>query len=551
MTNLAQSDYQARLEKRLAAAAARMLRRDLARGALFVAGAVGLVAMGVFAADRLTLFPAVLRFVVTAALLVALVSSVYVKLIVPLVRKPGPVEAARALEAAFPQLGDFCLSAAELAVAPTPRSSAPSAEFVRMTVEEASARAARLQIARAVPMRPLAGPLAAAALAVVMWGAALAVFPEDCAAFAARFADPFAAVYDPTRTRITLVSAPRVLPKEATFTANAVVRGLMPDEAAFRIVPEGGRGRTIYASGKAGRYTLTLERVTDSFSFLVEAGDARSGPYPVRVVERPAVVSLRAEAAYPAYTGVGKVTLAGGNVKALAGSAAVLFASFNKPVRVAWLALEGGGAIRCVLAGDGKSAEFAFDVSRPFKYKVALIDEYGIVDTETAVYSVTPEPDAAPVVTLSRPSRDLTAVPAAVIPIEAAATDDYGVTAVGIRYALKRAGAPARDGDLLLCAQDPPVRGASASSKWDLSALALSPGDELTYSVFALDNVPGAPQAGASPARTVRIVSVAAKVAEIQELNRQLQANLNTLRRKQAEVRDSVAALTQSGEARQ
>jgi len=532
----------ASLEALLGRTRMRLLLVGAARGALAVAGGAGTALFVLFASDRLVMLPALLRAAASAAFVVVAVALLYSRVIVLLVRPPGMAAAANALEKAHREFGDLALSAVELAIEPQRQSSAPSPEFVEMTVEEAMRRAEGASPSKAVPSGVLLRPLVTALAAALVWAGAAWAFPADVAAFLRRFADPLGAAQYPTRTRIVAIEAPSVLPRDAPFRASVVAEGVLPDEAVFHVKPGGGSEQRLYAQGKDGRYDCTLEKVGADFHFFVEVGDARSGRRTVKVVERPSVLSVRAQVAYPSYTGVGVVTVSGGNIGALRKSRVTLGAEFNKPVRSAVLEFGAGGKVAGALAQPAKSATFQFEVGQADDYTIALVDEYGFENAGASRYRISAQEDAAPAVTLLRPGRDLTVVPNAVIPVEIAATDDYGVGAISLSFTIKRSG-KTQEGEYPLVPEMQSPRSARSSAKWEIAALGLSPGDEITYCAAAVDNLPDGPQKGRSTTRSARVVSVAEKIAELGRIDARVQAGIANATRRQEDAIGAVVLI--------
>jgi len=506
---------------------------------LSTAAVAGLSLAGLFAADRLTLFPGALRLLAAAGLVFGGVVLLYVRVIAVLLRPPGPSEAARALERRYAQLGDFALSAAELALAKGSKSSAPSEHFVAMTVDEAARRAAGTNPSAAAPAAALGRPAALAALAAAFWTAAAIFFPGDAATFLRRLSDPLGAWAYATKTTIVAVEAPGVLPRGAIFEATAVAEGVLPEEAIFHIRGAGGANR-VYARGDAGRYSIALGEVRESFSFFVEAGDARTDESAVKVVELPAVAALGAEVTYPPYTGVGAVTVSGGDIKAPRGSRVRVAAQFNKPVEQAGIVFGDGGKATGAVDGEGLSASFEFTLGAAQTYRIELADEYGFANADSPEYALEAQADAAPVVALVRPARDLTAVADAALPVEVKAADDYGVRDVRLAYRIRRGGKEKARGAISLVVGES-AKSREVSYRWELSGLGLAAGDELTYLAEAEDNLPDAPQTGVSKTQSVRVVTVAEKILEIEQLNRQIQALVQNADRKQAQARAAFA----------
>ena len=550
----------------LGLAARRLVVVRVSHGAVSFLAAFSAALLVLFAADRLTLLPAPLRALVSAAAIVSGVAFLYARVFVVLLRRPGAAGAARVLEQSYAGFGGFALSAAELALARETSPGAASPAFVEMTVEEALKRAAGVAPREAASAKVLVRPALVGVAAALLWLGAALVFPADASAFLARFTDPLGPATYPTRTQIVSVEAPSVLPKDSPFAARVTVKGVVPPEAVLFVKSKGSREEKVYAAGARGRFQFALDRVSASFSFRVEIGDAVSASRFVTVVERPSVVSMAAEVAYPSYTGVGSVTIPGGNVTALAGSNVRIMAAFNKPVKAAEIEFASGQKVPGKFSPDDRRAadrlaadrravfEFATFESR--QYRVVLCDEFAFTNPDSAVYSLTAVPDASPVVTLSRPSRDLSVVPDAAIPIDAAAVDDYGLMRLDVLYSVERAGKVVARGAIPLwqpaasalsasvrsaSTRSASARSASGALTWQLAPLGLLPGDELTYQVQAADNVPDAPNVAESAPKVARVVTPADKLKELEQLNRSIQAALQNASRRQEESKAALA----------
>ncbi|MCD6406022.1 MAG: hypothetical protein J7M19_09365, partial [Planctomycetes bacterium] len=324
-------------------------------------------------------------------------------------------------------------------------------------------------------------------------------------------------------------------------TADVKAEGFLPDEAAFRLF-SGGRARQVYTGGADGLYALKLERVREDFAFDVAVGDARSARYKVKVVKPPRVASIAADLVYPEYTRLRPMRLAGGDISALEVTTVSVSADFNKPVRSARIVFEDGETVDATLTPENTTGRFDFDIRRTTTYRVDLVDGYGFKNTAPATYRITAEVDNAPFVTLDRPVRNITAVPGAVIPVEGKAGDDYGLSFVRLCYSVKRKGSPPEQEQIILAAAAPEPR-LEVSHAWGLKTLALAPGDEVVYYLSAEDNLPGGAQETVSEKLTVRIVTMAEKLAEIEAMTRRIQANLRNLERRQKETRTAVENL--------
>lgn len=210
----------------------------------------------------------------------------------------------------------------------------------------------------------------------------------------------------------------------------------------------------------------------------------------------------------------------------------------------ATLALEPGGTRELSPAGGGR-LEHALTLITPLRWRLSASE--GPTATATPWCSLEPVPDALPTVALLRPGGDLALERAEPVEVAVAAGDDYGVTALGLRYRLGEEG-PWRT--LALEA----TRG-SASARLNPGALGLRPGGELTLRAYATDNdaVSGPKTALSAPVRITLRADGAANAeppTPLAEAQQEQQDALEELRRAAQELGDELArALERAGEA--
>jgi len=531
----------------LRAVARRRLAAAIIEGFAFSTSLVGLAALVLFAADRLTFFPPALRLVLSLGLVAVTGWILFTRVARPALRAACAVGAAAFLEERFGELDGFVLSAAQLRVAPSARSSAPSPSLVDETVAEAARRLGQKTPADAVGLAPPMRRTLAFAAVAVLWAAAFSAFRADVAIFFARFVRPTADIRYPARTRIISIKAPAVLPEGGVFSVEVAAEGFLPQQAAVKI-DDGTARRVIYAERlDGGRYAASLASVRRDFVFSVALAGAVSRKRAVRVVPPPRLVGMTCLIEYPAYVELPAVEVPGGDFIALEGSRARAKMHFNKPVKSAAAVFEDGRRIEAVRSGDALAADFQFRVSAPTSYRVLLRDEHGFTNDADSTYNVRVRADAAPMVALTRPDRDLTVVPDAVIPVEGEAGDDSAVHIVTLEYTVERDGGGGEKGRLILDASTGSRRSVKVDYLWDLSTLKLQPGDRLTWRLAAEDDFPGGPNRSESRARRAHVVSVEAKLAELDRLSGRIAGNLRGIERRQRAAAEDLSAVAGRG----
>jgi len=199
-------------------------------------------------------------------------------------------------------------------------------------------------------------------------------------------------------------------------------------------------------------------------------------PHPPRLFD----ISLAIEP--PGYSGRPPRTVTEGleSVSAPAGSRITIAARCDGTSAVATARLEPGGARRMARA-DGDRLSHSFTLSRTIRWRLGARDAAG--GSETPWHALKLIPDAPPSVRLVRPEGDLSLAAAEPVEVAARASDDFGITALGLRYRL--AGEEAWH-SLPLDASRGAV--ASASARLNPAGVGLRPGGELILRAWATDN---------------------------------------------------------------
>ena len=227
-----------------------------------------------------------------------------------------------------------------------------------------------------------------------------------------------------------------------------------------------------------GSFAFPVKNVQRDFRFRIQAGDAESATYLVKVLTPPFLVpgSLEVDILPPAYTG--KTTAekrkpgstlpgegsSGGQayLEADAGSSFIVRGETDQPLKsarleyyqpegvkmvVGTLALAPAGAALAVpveLTADRKHLNVTFRPGAEGRYRLSFENDIGLAGRQ--YFDVHLKPDPAPVVNLERPSQskdNLTALPTAVLTLEVVANDPvFGLRSVFLRYQTSRDQSP-------------------------------------------------------------------------------------------------------------
>ena len=455
--------------------------RALAAAVTVGAGGLGFV----LALDRLAQ-PADRFLLGTAAAVLLLVAAFAVRALWPLRRPPSDPRVARYVEERCPELEDRLASAAGLAGAsPSP--------FRAVVLRDAAGAVRRIALGRALPPGRLRRAVLAMAAATAV--AAAVVFAgrpalERIARSAWLHTVPFGAAIEvePGDARV-VAGEPLVIRARLTGTPGAPIRTL-PSVTVIR--PETSREVLAMRRAEGGGYELEVPAVHDSFTYRVSAGALDSSDYAVTALETPGVERIDVAYRYPDHLGLAPRVDTGGDVHAPEGTAVTVTVVADKPLRAGALRLGSGGRLDLVRRGDRRWAA-SFDVLRDDSYRVALVDADALTSPDGVDYLIRTVVDRPPEVRIERPGGDREITPLEETIIEARADDDFGVERFELVYTV--AGRDEQAVDLLGARR---ARGVTAAHTLYAEALAVSPGDLVSYYVRARD------ASGARPAREAR-----------------------------------------------
>ena len=363
----------------------------------------------------------------------AIVASVWISLLRPLLRRYEPWEIAAFIERNHPELEERLSSVVGLA-------SAGDVDVSGRLVEELTHDAVRdagtVSPKREISTRSMIPWLIAVAVAGSIIAGIAVVFPKftrNALVFAALPSSEVDNVYAST---ISVQPEDAVVLEGLPFTVKTVVEGSSLNKAFVRTRIGGGSesvermekepGET---SGKAS-FTYTYPRVEKSFSYRVKCGGGLTRAYNVRVVPEPAFLDRAIEIFHPEYTGrapdrytnsTAVVGLPGSRVR-------VSFRPSSDDVEGAAI-LPGAQTVAAVRGDDGRLAcEFELGKEVEGSWGLQVWDSNGFSNKlETA--SITLVKDAAPTIRLIQPEMHEMKLPAfGELPLDYEITEDFGLS---------------------------------------------------------------------------------------------------------------------------
>ncbi len=343
----------------------------------------------------------------------------------------------------------------------------------------------------------------------------------------------------PTRTtiRVTAPGDHAGFGQPVAFVVEA--SGRLPDDGTVHIVGDAGGETTVVRLAPdvqtASTYVGQLPRAIDSFSFVVELGDARSQEHTVRVLPLPKVI-VELDITTPEYAvnklgGLGQLS---GQHAAFAGSRVVPVVTADKKLRRATIDINGKS-----FAMTPRGSAFVLDtsdrllarLSESLRYQVQVEDVDGLKLERPTGGVLRVIPDRPPMVTCSTVSAQV--LPTAAPMIHVAASDDFGIRRVVLHGTVIRqtetgqeTAGPAQAVHEL---RDP---GASVDRAVtiDVSKLDLAVGDRLICVAEVTDDRGGLPsESASSPPLMFEIVDRETVLANLRDIGTKMDSKLNDI----------------------
>jgi hypothetical protein len=360
--------------------------------------------------------------------------------------------AAVLLERRFPELKDDLLTAVD-----TSSDFAPyHPELMAETKRAAEKAVAPLQIRELFDRAPLGRAIAVAAILVISV-MVLALWSHDAFGFYLRRIALSSELW-PRRVRLEVVgfspdAAGRRVHKLAQdddfeLLVHADARGhQIPKEVEIRYrLADGRRGRdTLVRVGQAdpGRdefqlFRYQFKRVAADMSFDIVGGDDRVRDLQLQVVDRPELLAIELECAYPAYLGRDSRRLAvTGGMRIPEGTRLVLHASSTKPLTEARIHTTKGERDATLEFGNQPKEKLFWDYGTLSDDDVLLInvrDTDGVASREPYRVSLAVVKDEVPQVAVRLAGIGSAITPDAILPVVGKVTDDYGLDRAWFEY---------------------------------------------------------------------------------------------------------------------
>ena len=222
--------------------------------------------------------------------------------------------------------------------------------------------------------------LGLAVIAIILFGAVYTILsPKSLAPEVGRMLFPWAAIDAATRVTIgDIEPGSKSVPLRSDVQISAIVKGLREDEPVTLVFSSGGGGAVdqrlpMQADSVRDRYkgqiTETNTGMVTDLTYHIEAGDAISKEYQLKVMPAPSFQVKSVEYQYPPYTGLESRTVQGtGDLRAIEGTRVTIRAESTDEIAVATLDLQpeidAGKSISRRMNVDGSRASSQFKLRR-------------------------------------------------------------------------------------------------------------------------------------------------------------------------------------------
>lgn len=484
--------------------------------------------------DYLLRLPGWLRLITGVALLAAGVSTFIKQIALAAQFWPELSQLALRAERLYPHLAGSLASSVEFALNPQQyRDPQRTADMADHSVQQAQARLQGVDLHRILDHRTTLHAAGKALASVVVFAVAVLVAGENSVLAAKRWLAPLGDTQWPRRTEvIPQVREGQVFPIDSPVPLKCTIdRGYSPHMRTWvnhRVIsPAGvaspwqsqlmneqqpaGLGQfeqmvdfTSLAGDLASQASEDYRDWTLEVSF--EAGDHLTDPIKLRLVPRPAIVSVQATIEPPAYAqglvsrqqvslqdSAGQVA----SVSALEHSQVMLAVEFNKPLPDAkdgaamfpGLATVSGAKFE-MLPTDAQhmrpGARISFNLQSTLQTPIQLTDEHGITNLSDRLYKLQAITDQQPVVAMLEPASEEAVLPTAVVPVSAMAKDDVAAELLRLEAVPTLQGKPAPQ-PLVLNQVTGRTSRLQAEHTLELSSLKVKPGDEVLLQAVGQD----------------------------------------------------------------
>lgn len=226
--------------------------------------------------------------------------------------------------------------------------------------------------------------------------------------------------------------------------------------------------------------------LNNNLQYYIQMDEFRSEVFEASVQLRPRFADLTSSIAPPSYTKLDSSyqSYPFSLIRAYQGSKLMLIGNLNKDIDDLTV-INSSGSLKSEEVNNQRFSA-VFSVTKPDTISFLLKDENGLQNKNPFQFIIEPIVDEYPVVELVEPSASFEMVEPKTLNLTFKATDDFDITKGQLKYELKKAYVDEPKTSTI--AIERPINGVLQRFNLDLSELALSPLDELTFWIEATDN---------------------------------------------------------------
>ena len=291
-------------------------------------------------------------------------------------------------------------------------------------------------------------------------------------------------------------------------------------------------------------YYVNLHRVNRSLVYYISTKDVKSPLYEITVGHDPLVKSFQVQINYPEYTQLPAKILDQniGDIRTLYGSEVVFSGSSNKSLSDANLVFEDLKPVKLAIHED-TTINGSFIAKQADRYNIQLLDTDNLTNVIPLIYTLDIYKDTPPQVAIIDPGEDRVLDDDMLVELKVEATDDYGITAAELVYAIQKENATDQTVTLKRIPSDtsPPQSSMFLTYTWDIDPIGLFPGESISYYVQAIDtdNVSG-PNIGKSRTYILRFPTLDELYEELSADQETEQTDIDELFEEQTEATGAV-----------
>ena len=283
------------------------------------------------------------------------------------------------------------------------------------------------------------------------------------------------------KTFISVEPRGSILLRGTPLLIKARATGYVPDKLTLEVWPDDGKPMRFPMELQGdGRFTYKMAFVKSSFQYQVHGNGSDSQVYGIRVVDPPELGKMKLTLIPPGYTGLPEEVREEGHIEALKGTMVNLDARATKEIIEGKMIVNQESELLLKVKGDRLTGSLL--VFYPGTYSIKVKDVFGF-ENDPVLYQIHLIPDKYPEGEILSPAQDLEVSGNEILPVIYAAKDDFGMTAVKLGYQIR-----GTERFINLKNRSSSRSLGPETFKWDLTGMALTPGERVLYRLEVWDN---------------------------------------------------------------